>query len=102
MLASLPDTIVRVDADHRVLSVNRPSSVVFRRPANNGDIVEDLLEEEAAMVTEALLNNARVTGVAMAEHHNGGDIFRITAKRLESVPETLLVFRNITAIKDAG
>lgn len=98
----LPDTIVRVDEDLRVRSVNRPRSVVFRRPTREGDALQDLFEEEAAPVIKALINNAQVTGAAIADYHTGSDMYKVTARKLESVPETLLIFENITGIRDAG
>lgn len=102
VLASLPETIVQVDEDFRVRSVNRPRSSVFRKSASVGDLLQDLLEEEAATVIKALVDNAQVTGAAIAEHHTGNDLFRVTAKRMSAVPHTLLVFQNITGIRDAG
>ncbi len=102
VLASLPETIVQVDEDFRLRSVNRPRSPVFKKPATEGDVLQDLLEEEAALVIKALIYNAQVTGAAIAEHHTGSDLFRVTAKRMSSVPRTLLIFQNITGIRDAG
>lgn len=102
MLASLSETIVQVDESFRLRSVNRPRSPVFRRVASEGDLLQDLLEEEAALVIKALVDNAQVTGAAIAEHHTGSDLFRVTAKRMSSAPHTLLVFQNITGIRDAG
>jgi two-component system sensor histidine kinase MtrB len=102
MLGSLPETIVQVDKDFRLHSVNRPRSPVFRRTAAEGDPIQDLLEEEAAAVVKALVDNAQIMGDAIAEHHTGSDLFRVTAKRMSSVPHTLLVFRNITGLRDAG
>ena len=102
MLDSLPETIVQVDQDFRLRSVNRPRSPVFRRAATEGDLIPDLLDEEAAMVIKALVDNAQIMGDAVAEHHAGSNLFRVTAKRMSSVPHTLLVFRNITGITDAG
>lgn len=102
VLSSLPETIVQVDEDFRVAAVNRPRSPVFVRPASRGDVIHGLLDEEAGMVIKALIDNARVTGAAIAEHHTGSDLYRVTARRLSSVPHTLLVFQNITGIRDAG
>ena len=96
VLGSLPETIVQVDQDYRLQSVNRPRSPVFRRAATEGDLIQDLFEEEAAMVVKALIDNAQIMGDAIAEHDTGSDLFRVTAKRMSSVPHTLLVFRNIT------
>ncbi len=101
-LGSLPETIVQVDQDFRLHSVNRPRSPVFRRESTEGDLIQDLFEEEAAMVVKALIDNAQIMGDAIAEHDTGSDLFRVTAKRMSSVPHTLLVFRNITGIRDAG
>ena len=101
-LSSPPETIVQVDQDFRLHSVNRPRSPVFRRAATEGDLIQDLFEEEAAMVVKALIDNAQIMGVAIAEHHTGSDLFRVTAKRMSSVPHTLLIFRSITGIRDSG
>lgn len=92
-LSSLPETIVQVDQDFRLHSVNRPRSPVFRREATEGDLIQDLFEEEAATVITALIKNAQIMGDAIAEHDTGSDFFRVTAKRMSSVPHTLLVFR---------
>ena len=97
-LGLLPETIVQVDQDFRLHSVNRPRSPVFRRAATEGDLIQDLFEEEAAMVVKALIDNAQIMGDAIAEHDTGSDLFRVTAKRMSSVPHTLLVFRNITGM----
>jgi hypothetical protein len=97
-LGSLPETIVHVDQDFRLHSVNHPKKPVFRRAATEGDLIQDLFEEEAAMVVKALIDNAQIIGDAIAEHDTGSDLFRVTAKRMSSVPHTLLVFRNITGM----
>lgn len=102
VLGSLPETIVQLDQDFRLRSVNRPRSPIFLREATEGDLIQDLLEDEAAMVIKALVENAQIMGDAIAEHHTGSDLFRVTAKRMSAVPHTLLVFRNITGIRDAG
>lgn len=102
VLAALPNTIVQVDESLRLRAVNRPDSPAFRRVARVGDLLQDLLEEEAAVVIKSLIDNARVTGAATAEYHTGTVLFRVTAKQLRSVSDTLLIFENITGIRDAG
>lgn len=102
VLLAVPDTIVIVDQRLRVREVNRPRSSVFRRAAAEGDDLQDLLDEEAALVIKALIQNAEVTGAATAEHHTGGDLFRVTARPMSTAPATLLTFQNITGIRDAG
>ena len=102
VLLAVPDTIVIVDQRLRVRVVNRPRSSVFRRAAAEGDDLQDLLDEEAALVIKALIRNAQITGAATAEHHTGGDLFRVTARPMSTAPATLLTFQNITGIRDAG
>lgn len=102
VLLAVPDTIVIVDHRLRVRVVNRPRSSVFRRAAAEGDDLQDLLDEEAALVIKALIQNAQITGAATAEHHTGGDLFRVTARPMSTAPATLLTFQNITGIRDAG
>ncbi len=102
VLAALPQVIIQVDDDFRLASVNRPRSTLFRERAEVGTRLEDAFDSEAVEVITALIQNAELTGGAIAEHHAGSDMFRVTAKRLSSVPNTLLVFQNITGISEAG
>jgi signal transduction histidine kinase len=102
VLVAVPDTIVIVDQMLRVRMVNRPRSSVFRRAAGEGDHLQDLLDEEAAIVIKALIHNAQITGAATAEHHTGGELFRVTARPMSTTSATLLTFQNITGIRDAG
>ena len=102
VLAALSETIVQVDDDFRLKSVNRPESPIFRRTALSGDSLEEVLEEEVVSMITGLIDNAQRTGGAIAEYHNGTDLFRVTAKPLVSAPLTLLVFQNITGLRHAG
>lgn len=102
VLVAIPEIIVLVDRELRIRMINRGRSSVFRRAATEGDHLRDLLDEEAAMVIKALVNNAQITGAATAEHHTRGELFRVTAKPMSTAPATLLVFQNITGIRDAG
>lgn len=102
VLAALPEIIVQVDAEAQVRSVNRPESSVFRRVPVPGDLVEDIFELEAATLIASSVTTAQHTGMAKAELDVETDLFRLTAKRLESAPLTMLVFEDITNLRQAG
>lgn len=102
ILATLPETIVQVDHDWAIAHVNRPESPVFLKKANKGDRLDDVIVPEAAEVVIGLIDNAQMTGGALAEYHSGADLYRVTARPLSSAPVTLLVFKNITGIRSAG
>lgn len=102
VLASLPETIMQVNSDIQLMSVNRPESRIFRRAAVTGDFLEEVLEGEAVGMIRGLIDNAKRTGGAIAEYHSGRDLFRVRAKPLVSAPRTLLVFQNITDPRHPG
>jgi signal transduction histidine kinase len=102
ILATLPETIVQIDHDWAIEHVNRPESPVFVRRANRGDRLDEVLAPEASEAVIGLIDNAQVTGGALAEYHSGSDLYRVTARPLSSAPLTLLVFKNITGIRGAG
>lgn len=102
ILAGLPETIVQVDDDWTIAHVNRPESPVFRRRAASGDRLDDVIVPEAAETVIGVIDNAQMTGGALAEYHSGSDLYRVTARPLTSVPLTTLVFKNITGIRSAG
>jgi signal transduction histidine kinase len=102
VLAALPDTIVLVDLERRLVHVNRPESPVFAEKASPGDLIEEVVVPDAGEAIVGLIDNAQVTGGALAEYHSESDLFRVTAKPLTSAPLTLLVFKNITGIRSAG
>ena len=102
VLASLPETIMQVNSDIQLTSVNRPESRIFRRAAVTGDFLEEVLEGEAVGMIRGLIDNAKRTGGAIAEYHSGRDLFRVRAKPLASAPSTLLVFQNITDPRHPG
>jgi signal transduction histidine kinase len=102
VLAALPETIVQVDDDFRLTTVNRPESPIFQRKALAGDPLEEILEGEAFGMITGLIHNAQRIGGAIAEYHTGADLFRVTAKPLLSAPLTLLIFQNITGLRHAG
>lgn len=102
ILATLPETIAQVDHDWAIAHVNRPESPVFLRKANKGDRLDEVIVPEAAEVVIGLIDNAQVTGGALAEYRSGSDLYRVTARPLSSAPVTLLIFKNITGIRSAG
>lgn len=102
VLAALPETILQIDSEHSIVSVNRPESPVFTRKANPGDQLDDVLDADARQLIFDLIKNAEMTGGALAEHKSGADLYRVSAKPLTSSPLTLLVFKNITGIRRAG
>lgn len=98
----MPETIVEVDAQRRVVYVNRPESPAFTGVAQIGDSIADLLAPDSAEVVLDMIRNAEVTGGAMVEIGAGNDLYRVTAKPLTTGPFTALVFNNITGIRSAG
>lgn len=102
VLAALPETIIQVDSELKIVRVNRPESPVFTRKATPGDRLKDVLDAEARQLIVDMVRNAEVTGGALAEHRSQSDLYRVTVKPLSSMPLTLLVFKNITGIRSAG
>ena len=102
ILATLPETIVQVDHDGAITHVNRPESPVFARKAAEGDRLDEVISPEASETVIGLIDNAQITGGALAEYRSGSDLYRVTARPLTSAPLTLLVFKNITGIRSAG
>ena len=102
ILATLPETIVEVDFEHRVVHVNRPMSTVFSHPVRPGDHIADVLDEDTGNLVLDIIENAERTGGALAEYRTDQDLIRLSVKPLTSANLTLLVFRNITGIGGAG
>jgi signal transduction histidine kinase len=102
VLASLPETIVQVDHDRAILHVNRPESPVFRVKPGIGDLFDRVIDSSAAETVVGMIDNAQLTGGALAEYRSGSDLYRVTARPLTSAPITLLIFKNITGIRSAG
>lgn len=102
VLAALPETILLVDAELRIVQVNRPESPIFTRRAGPDDLLTDVLDAGARQLIFDMIKNAEITGGAVAEHKSGSDLYRVTAKPLSSATLTLLVFKNITGIRSAG
>ncbi len=67
VLAALPETIMQVDGDFQVRTVNRPDSPIFRRVPASGDRLEEVFERNAVSVIAGLIDRARRTGGADAE-----------------------------------
>jgi signal transduction histidine kinase len=102
VLAALPETIVQVDHEFRIVHVNRPESPVFPSKAAAGDLLRDVIDPEATQVVLGMIDNAHLTGGALAEYRSGSDLYRVTARPLTSAPLTLIVFKNITGTRSAG
>lgn len=102
ILAALPETIVQVDHERRVSHVNRPESPIFCSRVTTGVLLDDVLDPEAAEVVVSMIDNAQMTGGALAEYRSGSDLYRVTARPLTTAPLTLLIFKNITGIRSAG
>lgn len=102
VLSALPETIVQVSDAREIVQVNRPESPVFRRRANIGDSIAEVVVPEAVEAIVGMIANAEQTGGALAEYRSGNDLYRVTAKPLASAPVTLLIFKNITGIRSAG
>jgi signal transduction histidine kinase len=102
VLAALPETIVQVDHELRIVHVNRPESPVFRSKAAAGEFLGEVIDSEATEVVVGMIDNAQLTGGALAEYRSGSDLYRVTARPLTSAPLTLLIFKNITGIRSAG
>lgn len=100
VLASLPETIVQVDADLRIRGMNRPTSPVFRRQPATGDALDQVLGEGFGVIA-ALIDKAHRLGEAEGEYDTGPELFRVMATRMDSAPLVLLVFHNRTSMRHA-
>ncbi|MGH8915908.1 MAG: sensor histidine kinase [Acidimicrobiia bacterium] len=101
VLSVLPETIVQVDHDFRVITVNRLDSRIFVTPPSPGAFLDELVPGPTLQVIERLVVAARETGIAEADYDTVEERFRLTAKRLETVPMFLLVFQNVTGLRRA-
>lgn len=101
VLSTLPETIVQIDANFRIRTVNRSESPVFLRVPAPGDRLEEVFVAKAISVIAGLIDNAQRTGEADADYDNGPEKFWITARRLKSAPHTLLVFHDRTSLRYA-
>jgi len=101
VLSALPETILQVDADFRVKTVNRPDSPIFGRAPSPGDYLDDVVESEALEVIERLVRGSQQTGVAETEYDTNSERYRVTFRRLESTPLSLLVFHDVTGLRRA-
>ncbi|MFP3881853.1 MAG: sensor histidine kinase [Actinomycetota bacterium] len=101
-LAALPETILHIDGELAVVRVNRPESPVFKTKPQPGDRLGDLLDPTAGQLIFDVIKNAEVTGGAIAEVRSGADLYRVSARPLTTAPLTLLLFKNITGIRNAG
>lgn len=101
---ALPVTIVQVDSEQTIVSVNRPESPIFTMIATPGTPLADVLDldTEARQVIFDLITNAEVTGGALADLRSGSDLYRVSAKPLASAELTLLIFRNTTDLQDGA
>lgn len=101
LLATLPETVVQVDAGLRIEEINHSESPIFLRAPAAGDHLRDVLESAAGELIADLIGRARLLGEAHAEYETRSGSFSVTAKRLKSVPLTALVFQDRTSLRRA-
>jgi signal transduction histidine kinase len=99
VLAAIPETIVQVDGDFRVRSVNRQESPLFRRSPVAGDRLEEVFRGRTVGSVATLIDRAQREGEAEAEIDTGDMVFSARAKRLVNLPQTLLVFQDKTGAR---
>lgn len=99
VLAALPETIPRVDAEQAIVSVNRLEPPISTKTASSGAPLTDVLEPDARRVVYDIVN-AKATGGSLADVRSGPDLYGVTAEPLESAALTLLIFRNTTTTPD--
>jgi signal transduction histidine kinase len=99
ILATIPETIVQVDGDFRVRSVNREDSPLFRRTPVAGDRLEEVFRGRTVGSIAVLIDQAQRDGESEAEIDTGDQLFWARAKRLVSMPLTLLIFQDRTGVR---
>lgn len=97
VLAALPETILQVDADLRILSVNRPDSPVFRAVPEPGELLAGCLDGDAADLMAGLIESARNGGEAEADHVADGSVYRVMVRTIRSESVAVVVFRDVTS-----
>ncbi len=99
VLAAVPEIIVQVDDDFRLRAVNRSDSPLFRRDPVAGDRLEEVFRGRAVGSIAVLIDQAQRDGEAEADVETGDEVFSATAKRLVSIPLTLLIFQDTTGMR---
>lgn len=100
--SALPVTIVQVDSERTIVSINRPESPIFTKMATPGTQLADVIDPETRQVIFDVITNAEVTGGALEDLRTGPDVYRVSAKPLASTALTLLIIRNTTDIPDGA
>lgn len=96
VLAALPETILQVDRDLRVLAVNRPDSPIFERVPVLDEPLAKALDVDAAGLMAGAVESALQSGLAEGEYHTDRGLYRFTVQPLKSAPVILIVFRDVT------
>lgn len=101
ILSNLPEVIVRVDDESRVVEVNRPDSAVFGRTPRTGAPLSDLFDGDSLQLIEHLVKTASATGAADGELEIGSELYRVVARQLLSESGVLVYFQDITVRRRA-
>ncbi len=101
VLAAVPETVVQVDADFRIRATNRTDSPLFRRAPIAGDRLEEVFRGRTVGSIAVLIDEAQRSGEAEAEIDTGDELFHATARKLTSLPLTVLVFQDKTRVRVA-
>jgi len=101
VLSALPETIVTVDDDLRLRTANRIESPLYRRVPAVGSRLEEVFHVRTVGTIASLIDDAQRGRAAEGKCDIGTDLFQVTARRLEGPALTLLVFQNITNLRDA-
>lgn len=96
VLAVLPETILQMDGDLRILAVNRPESPLFEQVPALGEPLSSVLDADGAGLIAGAVESALRSGSAEGEYHTDRGLYRFTVQPLKSVPVTLVVFRDVT------
>lgn len=97
VLAVLPETIIQVGEDLRIVAINRPESPVFTRQPVRGDHLGAVLDADAAGLVNGLIETAGATGGADGEYHTRTNVYKVTATALRSSPVTVVVLHDTTS-----
>jgi len=101
VLSALPQILVQVDADFRITAANRSDSPIFRRPPGPGDRLEEVFRGRTVGAIAELIDKAQRTGSSEGEVDTGTEEFRVTARRLETAPWTLLMIHEKSGFESA-
>lgn len=97
VLGALPETILQVDSEMRILSVNKPESEVFVESPTKGGHIASAFEADTVALLTGLVDSARKVGSADGEYSAGAAVYGVTACTVEGTSKVVVIFRDITS-----